>query len=84
MEILIKTLIELGADIDGISGFRVMDTPLIAAAWFGNTGVVAYLLRIGAEMDVVVARNMTALDYAVKNKYEDVEEILLYRETLGC
>ena len=68
------------------------NTPLFIAARrgnakilrFGTTGVVAYLLRMGADMDVKDARNMTALDYAVKHKYEDVEQILLYRETLGC
>ena len=76
----VKTLVELGADIDGVSGFDEMDTPLISAAVRDNSGVVAYLLRIGADMDIQDAHNMTAMDYA----NEDVEQVLLYRETFGC
>jgi ankyrin repeat protein len=81
---VVNTLIELGADIDSVSGFGEMETPLISAAHGGNTGVVAYLFGMGADMDVEDAHNKTALDWAIELGYEDVEQVLLYREKFGC
>lgn len=72
----VETLIELGVDVDDISGYEDMSTPLMAASASGQTRVVEYLVSMGADLDIQDAFNMTALDHAVSEEYEDVEQIL--------
>ena len=79
----VETLIELGADVDDISGYEDMSTPLMAASAFGETHVVEYLVKMGADLDIQDAFNMTALEYAVAHEYEDVEQILRKAATAG-
>ena len=79
----VETLIELGANVDDISGYDDMSTPLMAASAFGETRVVEYLVKMGVDLDIQDAFNMTALDYAVVHEHEDMEQILRKAATAG-
>ena len=76
----VKTLIELGADVDQIGGWEYMvsetETPLIAAASYGYVDIVEYLVKKGADLDIKSSKNKTALDYAVEQGHQDVAKIL--------
>ena len=78
---LVKTLIELGADVDQGTGSSTStttsnDTPLIIGAYYGYVDIVEYLVKIGAALDRQNSEDKTALDYAREQGHQEVEKIL--------
>lgn len=56
------------------------NTPLILAASKGYTGVVEFLLRVGADPSRVSKNGRQALDYARAGEYAEIVDLLQQRK----
>ena len=71
----LKTLVDLGEDLNVIDGYG-KETPLIIAVKSRNHDVATYLVQMGANILVRDSDNMTALDYAMQFEDIEMEQIL--------
>ena len=79
---VIPSLISHGADINSRTIVDNQITPLMEAAWFGHVDSVRCLLELGANPSLKNkpgmdgGGGMTARDYAVEDKHQDVVDML--------
>ncbi len=72
----LKQLMEQGANLEGqVDGW----TPLLRAAYEGNTEILNYLLDQGANIDFKDQAQSTPLDWAITNNNTDIARILVER-----
>ena len=69
---MVELLVVNGANVNGDGG----TTPLHKAASTGQKEIVELLLSNGANVNVTIAFGDTPLDWAVRNKKEEVAAIL--------
>ena len=69
---MVELLVAKGANVNGDGG----TTPLHKSASTGQKEIVELLLANGANVNVTIAFGDTPLDWAVRNKKEDVAAIL--------
>ena len=70
----IQNAILIGGNMNAHLGYGT--TPLMIAAFYGRTDNVAFLLKKGANPNVVCPRGETALKWALQNKHNDVAALL--------
>ncbi len=70
----IQNAILIGGNLNSRLGYGT--TPLMIAAFYGRTDNVAFLLKKGANPNVVCPRGETALKWAMQNKHSDVVILL--------
>ena len=70
----IQAALNLGGNVD--TGLEYGTTPLMIASFYGRTQNVAFLLKKGANVNVVCPGGETALNWAKQNKHEDVVKLL--------
>lgn len=75
-EIIVKWLVELGADVNW-RNLRTCRTPLFAACKMGNKPIVKYLIEHNAKIDVKDYKKETPLFIACENGYEKIVELLI-------
>ncbi len=75
-EIIVKWLVELGADVNW-RNLRTCRTPLFAACKMGNKPIVKYLIEHNAKIDVKDYKKETPLFIACKNGHVEIVKFLL-------
>lgn len=73
---VIKFLMASGCSINAQD--KNGNTPLIWAAYGGNAALVSYVIECGADVRIKNTKGLTALQFAYKEKFEDVERVLLH------
>ena len=72
----LEALLERGADVNLQSGKRRM-APLHVAALYGHETICAKLLEAGAVVTLKDRRGRTPIDWAKRNKHDEVTQLLL-------
>ena len=70
----IQIALNIGGNVNARLGYGT--TPLMIASFYGRTQNVAFLLKKGADVNVVCPRGETALNWATQNKHYDVVNLL--------
>lgn len=76
----LKTLIDAGADVNGLSDYNDMGVPLHEACRGGHVDKVAMLLEAGANPNLCTKKFSTPLQFAVKGGYIEIVKMLLDHE----
>lgn len=78
-EVIVRLLLELGADVNRSAGRGVRRTPLQKASEVGNFKIVQHLLQCGANVNAAPAQRggATALQTAAIGGYMGIAELLL-------
>ena len=70
----IQNALNVGGNLNSRLGYGT--TPLMIASFYGRTDNVAFLLKKGADPNVVCPGGETALKWALQNKHYDVADLL--------
>lgn len=77
----ISSLLDAGANVDAVSS-RAW-TPLHLACRYGCANIVLVLIRSGANVDRSGCYGWTALNFAIQNRHQECQKMLLEFGTIG-